>query len=142
MRKWRAVLCGEQSGHVILEDRSTGDVRRTALRLAEVLAATGLRLSELRKVMRSYPQVLTNVTVTSKTGWDTNDAITKAVAEAEVALGQDGRILVRASGTEPPIRVMVEAGEIGKANEIADPVDAVWVAEHGQTHGVCRAFLR
>lgn len=131
MRKSRAVLGGEQSGHVILEDRSTGDGLRTALRLAEVLAATGLRLSELRKVMRSYPQVLTNVTVTSKTGWDTNDAITKAVAEAEVALGQDGRILVRASGTEPLIRVMVEAGEIGKANEIAETVAAVVAAEHG-----------
>ncbi len=129
MRTSKAVLGGEQSGHVILEDRATGDGLRTALRLAEVMAATGKQLVELRTVMRAYPQVLTNVTVESKTGWEANAAVAQAIATAKDALGSDGRILVRASGTEPLIRVMVEAGQEATANEIAASVADVVAAE-------------
>jgi phosphoglucosamine mutase len=122
MRSSKAVVGGEQSGHVILEDRATGDGLRTALRLSEVMASTGKRLAELRTVMRAYPQILTNVTVESKSGWEDNAAISAAVARARDALGDDGRILVRASGTEPLIRVMVEAGQQSRAEEIATSV--------------------
>ncbi|GBE25321.1 phosphoglucosamine mutase [bacterium BMS3Bbin02] len=129
MRSSKAIVGGEQSGHVILEDRSTGDGLRTALRLSEVMASTGQRLVELRAVMRSYPQVLMNVTVESKSGWEANPAISAAITRATDALGNDGRILVRASGTEPLIRVMVEAGRETTANEIASSVADVVAAE-------------
>jgi phosphoglucosamine mutase len=129
MRRTRAVVGGEQSGHILLEDRSTGDGLRTALRLMEVMASTGQPLSELRKVMTGLPQVLLNVRVGANDGWETDEDITVAIKNAERSLGPRGRILVRASGTEPLIRVMVEApteGEAGTiATSIADVVAAV-----------------
>ncbi|MEA3501137.1 MAG: phosphoglucosamine mutase, partial [Actinomycetota bacterium] len=94
MRTSRAVVGGEQSGHVLLEDRATGDGLRTALRLMEVMASTGKELRELRTVMSAYPQVLTNVTVKDK-GFDRNGAVTAAIAEGERLLGSRGRLLVR-----------------------------------------------
>ncbi len=109
MRETRAVLGGEQSGHVVLEDRSTGDGLRTAVRLAEVMAATGRELRELRTVMTRYPQVLHNVRVEDKERLAGAGAVWAAVREAEARLEGDGRVLVRASGTEPLVRVMVEA---------------------------------
>ncbi|RLE16790.1 MAG: phosphoglucosamine mutase [Actinobacteria bacterium] len=126
MRASKAVVGGEQSGHILLEDRSTGDGLRTALRLMEVIASTGKELRELRTVMSELPQVLTNVKVGSKNGWEENTKIAKATADAERELGNRGRILVRASGTEPLIRVMVEAPSESEAASVADSVaDAV-----------------
>lgn len=122
MRRTKATVGGEQSGHILLEDRSTGDGLRTALRLMEVMAATGQQLRDLRTVMVELPQVLENVTVPSKDGWDTNTEITNAIGSAERALGPRGRILVRPSGTEPLIRVMVEAPSEGEARDIADSI--------------------
>lgn len=122
MRSSKAVVGGEQSGHILLEDRSTGDGLRTALRLMEVMAATGKELRELRKVMTELPQVLTNVRVGSKDGWGTDKGIAKAIAGAEARLGKRGRILVRPSGTEPLIRVMVEAPTASEAEETAASV--------------------
>jgi phosphoglucosamine mutase len=119
MRKTRAVVGGEQSGHVLLEDRTTGDGLRTALRLMEVLAATGRELRELRTVMEGYPQVLHNVKVINKSGLEGNDAITVAIEDGERSLGGRGRILVRPSGTEPLVRVMVEAPTEGEASAVA-----------------------
>jgi len=107
MRRTRSIVGGEQSGHILLEDRSTGDGLRTALRLMEVMAATGKELRELRGVMSELPQVLTNVKVGSKNGWQENRLIANATAKAEEVLGSRGRVLVRPSGTEPLIRVMV-----------------------------------
>ena len=118
MRTSRAVVGGEQSGHVLLEDRATGDGLRTALRLMEVMASTGKELRELRTVMEAYPQVLTNVTVKDKAYAD-NPSVAASIAEAERALGGRGRLLVRASGTEPYVRVMVEAPSAAEAADVA-----------------------
>ena len=118
MRTSRAVVGGEQSGHVLLEDRATGDGLRTALRLMEVMASTGKELRELRTVMEAYPQVLTNVTVKDKAYAD-NRTVVASIAEAERALGGRGRLLVRASGTEPFVRVMVEAPSAAEAADVA-----------------------
>jgi phosphoglucosamine mutase len=122
MREINAVVGGEQSGHILLEDRTTGDGLRTALRLIEVMAATGKELRELRLVMSELPQVLTNVRVGSKDGWDTNAAIAASIDEHEASLGSKGRILVRPSGTEPLIRVMVEAPTESEAAAIAKSI--------------------
>ncbi len=131
MRRTRAVLGGEQSGHVILSDRATGDGLRSALQLASVMASTGRELRELRTVMRSYPQVLQNLTVPNKAGLDDSTPIWDAVREAEERLHGDGRILVRASGTEPLVRVMVEAADEATAEGIASAVSAVVVEQLG-----------
>jgi phosphoglucosamine mutase len=120
MRASRSVLGGEQSGHVVLEDRSTGDGLRTALRLLEVLAGTGKPLTELRTVMTEYPQVLRNVSGVDRDRLEDATDVWEAVAAAEHELGADGRILVRASGTEPLVRVMVEAPSAPEAAAIAD----------------------
>jgi len=122
MRRTKAVVGGEQSGHILLEDRSTGDGLRTALRLMEVMASTGQPLSELRKVMTELPQVLLNVRVPSKEGWDTQEDIVRAIKDAERSLGPRGRVLVRPSGTEPLIRVMVEAPTAGEATTVAESI--------------------
>jgi phosphoglucosamine mutase len=125
MRRTQAVVGGEQSGHVLLEDRSTGDGLRTALRLMEVMAATGKELRELRTVMTELPQVLNNVKVGSKDGWDSDPAIASSIADWEQTLGDNGRILVRPSGTEPLIRVMVEAPTASEAETAAQSISEV-----------------
>ncbi len=130
MRTSHAVVGGEQSGHVLLEDRATGDGLRTALRLMEVMASTGKELRELRTVMSAYPQVLTNVTVRDK-GFERNEAVVAAIAEGERLLGNRGRLLVRPSGTEPFIRVMVEAPTESEAEEIAAAVAKTVEAQLG-----------
>ncbi len=125
MRRTRSIVGGEQSGHILLEDRSTGDGLRTALRLMEVMASTGKELRDLRRVMSELPQVLTNVRVTAKDGWDTDRAIQASIADHMRALGDRGRILVRPSGTEPLIRVMVEAPTESEASSIAESIAGV-----------------
>lgn len=122
MRRTQAIVGGEQSGHILLEDRCTGDGLRTALRLMEVMAATGQPLSELRKVMMELPQILLNVHVGSKDGWESDPEIAASVKRAERTLGPRGRVLVRASGTEPLIRVMVEAPSAGEATTVAESI--------------------
>jgi phosphoglucosamine mutase len=125
-----ATLGGEQSGHIIFLDyNSTGDGLVTALQLLQVLHESGGTLSELKQVMRRYPQELINIKVASKAGWEENAAIAAAIEAAEKSLGDDGRLLVRASGTEPLIRVMVEAQEDAMAHEVAAAVAAVVEAE-------------
>jgi phosphoglucosamine mutase len=131
MRRSKAVVGGEQSGHILLEDRSTGDGLRTALRLMEVMASTGSELRELRSIMHELPQVLTNVRVASKEGWETNDDIAAAVAKGERLLGSRGRVLVRPSGTEPLIRVMVEAPTASEATDVATSIADVVTAAQG-----------
>jgi phosphoglucosamine mutase len=128
MRKAKAALGGEQSGHIIFYRGTTGDGLRTAVRLAEVMAATGKPLTELRKVITEYPQVLHNITVANKAKLADSTDVWAAVAEAERQLGEDGRILVRASGTEPLVRVMVEAATEETAEQVASSVGSV-VAE-------------
>ncbi len=126
MRMRRASLGGEQSGHVILEDRVTGDGLATALKLLEVMAASGRPLAELRQVMTEYPQVLRSVAGKSASGRPIADQTPAAetIAEVEAELGDEGRVLVRPSGTEPITRVMVEAPTAHLAAECADRVAA------------------
>lgn len=125
MLRTGAALGGEQSGHIVLEDRMSGDGLRTALRLLEVMVTTGAELRELRRVMTEFPQVLQNVLVADKSQLAGADQVWSAVADAEASLGEDGRILVRASGTEPLVRVMVEAPSARVAEDLANSLSAV-----------------
>lgn len=109
MLKNNLVLGGEQSGHIIFSQYSTtGDGLITALKLAAALKQSNKKMSELAKVMTRFPQLLVNVRVKSKEGWETNTNIKAAIKAGEAELGDNGRILVRPSGTEPLIRVMAE----------------------------------
>jgi phosphoglucosamine mutase len=109
MRRGGYNLGGEQSGHVIfLDHNTTGDGILTALQLAATVVASGKPLSELKKMMEKFPQVLVNVHVADKSGLKVNAAIAAAIHEVETALGENGRVLVRPSGTEALVRVMAE----------------------------------
>lgn len=114
---------GEQSGHIIFSKyATTGDGIITALKMMEVMLAKKKTLSELAAPLVIYPQVLKNIRVTDKTQAQ-DDADVKAAVEAVVnALGADGRILVRESGTEPVVRVMVEAGSTEECEKYVDQV--------------------
>ena len=103
-------LGGEQSGHVILtEHATTGDGVLTGLYLASVVALKGAPLSELKQVMKVYPQVLINVRDVRKHECDTDEELQAAVARITAEFGDSGRVLLRPSGTEPVVRVMIEA---------------------------------
>ncbi|RRO13265.1 phosphoglucosamine mutase [Saccharopolyspora rhizosphaerae] len=114
-------LGGEQSGHVVLPGHATtGDGLLTALRLMGRVSATGNPLSTLAKVMRRLPQVLVNVRVEDKAAAVVAPEVTTAVAAAESELGETGRVLLRQSGTEQLVRVMVEAASEQSARDVAD----------------------
>ena len=101
-------LGGEQSGHIIFTEHSTtGDGLITALQVLSAIKRTGKKASDLNKLMTTYPQVLLNIRVKDKTAYE-QEAVQEAIKKAEAELGDSGRILVRASGTEPLIRVMAE----------------------------------
>ena len=103
-------LGGEQSGHIIFGDiEKTGDGIMTALRVCEVIRAEREPLSELTRPVVLYPQVLINVRVGDKDAAMASEAVQAATKEAAELLGGDGRVLVRASGTEPLVRVLAEA---------------------------------
>lgn len=126
------VLGGEQSGHVIFADfATTGDGLITATQVLAAMQKTNRTLANLASIMTVFPQVLVNVRVKSKDGWETNAAIRQAIAEAEAKLGDTGRILVRPSGTEPLIRVMAEGPDQGELDALAAAVAAVVVQELG-----------
>ena len=126
MQKNGLSLGGEQSGHIIFGEYSTtGDGLMTALQLLAALKRSGKTLSHLGGLMTRFPQVLVNVRVNSKAGWETNAKITAAVQVAEQQLGDMGRILVRASGTEPLIRVMAEGPELAELQQLAEQVAQV-----------------
>jgi len=131
MRNSGAGLGGEQSGHVIVGRRPTGDGLLTGMRLLEVVAATGAPLKELRRIMQDMPQVLRNVTVRVKERLPDAAGVWAAVAKAEKRLGDEGRVLVRASGTEPLVRVMVEARSSPEAAGLADDIAIVVRRELG-----------
>jgi len=115
------VLGGEQSGHVIMLDHaSTGDGMLTSLQLLATAAVSGQSLAELGAVMTRFPQVLVNVRDVSKDRVADSAELAAAVADAAAELGDSGRVLVRPSGTEPAVRVMVEAVDSAQAHKIAD----------------------
>ena len=123
-------LGGEQSGHVIMRDlANTGDGLLTALQLMQELVRTGKTLQELASTMVRFPQVLINVKDVAKEHLPSNLAIADAVKSAEERLGSSGRVLLRASGTEALVRVMVEAASDSLAQEVAAQLADVVRAE-------------
>ena len=125
-------LGGEQSGHLIMREfANTGDGILTALQLAQEVVRSGKSLAELASQMQRFPQVLINVSDVKKDKLEGSAAIAKAVATAESTLGENGRVLLRASGTEALVRVMVEAASDNLAQDIATSLAAVVKAELG-----------
>jgi len=121
MRAGSYSLGGEQSGHIILLDHATtGDGLLTGMHLLAAVNRRGVALAELAKVMNRLPQVLVNVSGVDKTRVATSERIAAEVAAAEAELGDSGRVLLRPSGTEPIVRVMVEATSQDRAQAIAD----------------------
>lgn len=108
-------LGGEKSGHIIFSDyNTTGDGILTAVKVAEIMVKRNKKLSELKSVMSYWPQILANIRVTEKDGWEKRKIIQEYIDKAEAEIGKNGRVFVRASGTEPLIRVMLE----GKDKEL------------------------
>ena len=123
-------LGGEQSGHVIMSEfATTGDGILTGLHIVAEMARTGQSLKELASVMTVFPQVMINVRDVDHHGLKGNAVIATAVAAAEAGLGDTGRVLLRPSGTEPMVRVMVEAADEATAQRVADELSAVVRAE-------------
>jgi phosphoglucosamine mutase len=131
LKEHGGILGGETSGHLICLDRTTtGDGLVTALQVLAVMRRTGKSLSELTHGMRQLPQVLLNVRIREPVDPNGQPEIRDAVCSAESALGARGRVVLRASGTEPVIRVMVEGDDTRQvhllANQLADSVRALF----------------
>ncbi|MEZ5353010.1 MAG: phosphoglucosamine mutase [Bryobacteraceae bacterium] len=127
-----AAVGGEQSGHVIfLSQATTGDGLLTCLRVLEVMAATGSSLEDLTGALEIYPQTLVNVRVKERRPLAELVAVNAAIQQAEAALGADGRVLVRFSGTEPLARVMVEGPTIESVSNHANQIAGVIRSELG-----------
>src|SRR6478752_3240938 len=130
MKSGGYALGGEQSGHVVMLDHgTTGDGTLTGLMLASRVAATGRTLADLAGIMTHFPQVLVNVKDVDKSALDANSVVADAVRAAEGELGDTGRVLLRKSGTEPVVRVMVEAADRNQARTVADRLVGVVKAE-------------
>ncbi len=128
MEEHDLALGGEQSGHVIFADHAvTGDGPLTGILLLDAVVRSGRPLSELASVMTRHPQVLRNVAVASRDSLDAATGFWSAVRDLERELGDAGRVLVRPSGTEPVVRVMVEAGDEERASAGADRLAAALV---------------
>lgn len=126
MREGGFVIGGEQSGHMIfLEHNSTGDGLVTALQFLAACKRAGKSIADAAAVMTRFPQTLINVQVNDKHALEGNAAVEAAVAAAEAELGEDGRVLIRPSGTEPVVRVMVEAASAADADRHAQAIAAV-----------------
>jgi phosphoglucosamine mutase len=123
MLRTGAMIGGEQSGHLIFREyATTGDGILTAVKLLSLARAAGSTLAEFVDVMQRFPQVLRNVRVGDRSGLEDARAVWEAVEAAEAALGERGRVLVRASGTEPLVRVMVEAETEEEARRHTDDI--------------------
>lgn len=132
MRRGGYNLGGEQSGHVIFLDYiTTGDGILTALQLVDTVVGSGKKLSELKTLMRKYPQKLVNVRVADKSLYNGNAAIEAAVKKVEAELGDNGRVLVRPSGTESLIRVMAEGPDKAQVEAYVDEIAGVVKRELG-----------
>ena len=133
MRAHGCTVGGEASGHLICLDRTTtGDGIVAALQVLHALVQSGRTLSEARRGMSRYPQVLRNVRIAKRVDLDSNVALRNAIDESQAKLGEHGRVLVRASGTEPVVRIMVESSSHAEAAQHADQIaDAVSVVLTG-----------
>lgn len=119
-------LGGEQSGHIIFSDwATTGDGLLTALQLLYVMKETGKKLSELAAEVQIYPQKLVNIPVADKIAIQQDPAVIAKIAEVEMKMASDGRVLVRASGTESLLRVMAEAPTVEQVDEYVEEIAAV-----------------
>jgi phosphoglucosamine mutase len=126
MQRGGFVLGGEQSGHVIFRrHHTTGDGVLTAVQLARIMADGGISLAELANQVPRLPQVLRNVRVADARGAAESEAVARAVAAAEASLAGRGRVLVRSSGTEPLVRVMVEGEDAERTATLAEELCAV-----------------
>jgi len=126
MRKGGYNLGGEQSGHIVFLDYiTTGDGMLTALQLLEIMKETGKPISELAAKMKKFPQVLKNIEVVDKHQVFIDQRVQDVIEKVETEMGDEGRVLVRPSGTESLVRVMVEAPTIERCHEVADQVVAV-----------------
>jgi phosphoglucosamine mutase len=125
MLRTGATLGGEQSGHVIfLDQATTGDGLLTAVRFLSLAARQGRTVAELASVIHRFPQVLESVPVADPSAAAASPEVTEAVGAAREALGDRGRVLVRASGTEPVVRIMVEAEDEGDAHRHVEAIAA------------------
>ena len=126
MLKHGYTLGGEQSGHIIFGDLArTGDGMMTCVKLLGSLVRQNRTLSQLGALMVKYPQTLVNVRVRDKNGWEENDAIREITRKCTEELGDDGQVLVRASGTEPLIRVMAQGPSQSETDRITDAIAEV-----------------
>jgi phosphoglucosamine mutase len=120
MNEHKYSLGGEQSGHVIMSEfATTGDGILTGLHLASEMARTGRTIADLASVMTVYPQVMVNVRGVDHHAVHTDDLVAEAIRRVELELGETGRVLLRPSGTEPLVRVMVEAADQHTADRLA-----------------------
>ncbi|GAA0313972.1 phosphoglucosamine mutase [Bacillus carboniphilus] len=134
MKKNGYNLGGEQSGHIIFLDyNTTGDGLLTGLQLVNILKLTGKPLSELANEMKKFPQKLVNVRVTDKYHVTENDKVSQVIEQVEQEMNGNGRVLVRPSGTEPLVRVMVEASTEQLCQEYVERISSVVKEEMGLT---------
>ncbi|ADC49822.1 MULTISPECIES: phosphoglucosamine mutase [Alkalihalophilus] len=132
MRKGGYNLGGEQSGHIIFLDHiTTGDGMLSALQLVNIMKVTGKKLSELASEMETFPQTLVNVRVTDKHAVTDNEKVRASIEAVEADMAGEGRVLVRPSGTEPLVRVMVEAKTEEKCEQYVTEIAKVVEAEMG-----------
>lgn len=126
MREGNYNLGGEQSGHIIfLDHNTTGDGLLSGIQLINVMKATGKKLSELAAEMKTFPQKLENIRVSDKNHVTDNPKVSKVIDEVEAEMAGNGRVLVRPSGTEPLVRVMVEAATKEETDEYCERISAV-----------------
>ncbi|MFC0469999.1 phosphoglucosamine mutase [Halalkalibacter kiskunsagensis] len=132
MRKGGFNLGGEQSGHIIFLDHiTTGDGVLSALQLVNIMKATNKPLSKLASEMETFPQKLVNVRVTNKHAVTENERVREVIEQVETAMAGEGRVLVRPSGTEPLVRVMIEAKTAELCKQYVDSIVAVVTEEMG-----------
>jgi phosphoglucosamine mutase len=116
---------GEQSGHMIFRDfTTTGDGIVSALQVLRIIMDSGKQLSDLRKVVTKFPQVVVNVRVKSKPAWETMPDVLQLVKDAEAKLADSGRVLLRYSGTEPKARLLIEGRDGEQINKFAEQIAA------------------
>jgi phosphoglucosamine mutase len=119
--KW--ILGGEGSGHLLaLDKHTTGDGLVSALQILQTCVRSGRSMAELLKEVTLFPQTLLNIRLRPGQDWQSNERMKEAVQKAEAELGDTGRVLIRASGTEPLVRVMVEARDEAQANACAQRI--------------------
>jgi phosphoglucosamine mutase len=123
LAKHQWILGGEGSGHLLaLDKHTTGDGLVSALQILQTCVRSGRSMAQLLKDVTLFPQVLLNVRLRPGQDWQSNTRMAEEVQKVEAELGQSGRVLIRASGTEPLVRVMVEARDAKQANAFAKQI--------------------